>query len=114
MKLSSRDGHAAQCGLGMKPPRFLTEGDVVEASIEELGRQRQYVRIYAGCARSSISPPMIRPSSSRSGQSAGKIRPEPSPLTIVQPEQARSHARIPSSRITSDKENHGSLIRYGP
>ena len=42
----------------------------------------------------------------RPGQSAAKIRPEPGPLTIVQPEQARSHARIASSRITSDKENH--------
>jgi len=28
-------------GLGMKPPRFLTEGDVVEASIEGLGRQQK-------------------------------------------------------------------------
>jgi hypothetical protein len=27
-------------------------------------------------------------------------------LTIVQPEQARSHAQIPSSRIISDRENH--------
>jgi hypothetical protein len=42
----------------------------------------------------------------RPGQSAGKIRLEPGPLTIVQPEQARSHAQIPSSRIISDRENH--------
>ena len=31
-------------GLGMKPPRFLRPGDVVELGIEGLGRQRQEVR----------------------------------------------------------------------
>lgn len=31
-------------GMGMKPPRFLIEGDVVELEIEGLGRQRQEVR----------------------------------------------------------------------
>jgi 2,4-diketo-3-deoxy-L-fuconate hydrolase len=28
-------------GLGMKPPQYLSEGDVVELEIEHLGRQRQ-------------------------------------------------------------------------
>ncbi|WP_026758343.1 fumarylacetoacetate hydrolase family protein [Sediminimonas qiaohouensis] len=31
-------------GMGMKPARFLTEGDVMELEIEGLGRQRQEVR----------------------------------------------------------------------
>mgnify|MGYP000376682743 CR=1 FL=1 len=31
-------------GMGMKPPRFLAEGDVMELEIEGLGRQRQEVR----------------------------------------------------------------------
>jgi 2,4-didehydro-3-deoxy-L-rhamnonate hydrolase len=31
-------------GLGMSPPRFLVEGDVMELEIEQLGRQRQTVR----------------------------------------------------------------------
>jgi 2,4-diketo-3-deoxy-L-fuconate hydrolase len=31
-------------GLGMKPPRYLKHGDVVELSIEGLGRQRQLCR----------------------------------------------------------------------
>ncbi|HHZ07318.1 MAG TPA: fumarylacetoacetate hydrolase family protein [Rhizobiales bacterium] len=31
-------------GMGMKPPRFLKAGDVVELGIEGLGRQRQTVR----------------------------------------------------------------------
>ena len=31
-------------GLGMHPPRYLQEGDVMELSIEGLGRQRQVVR----------------------------------------------------------------------
>jgi 2,4-didehydro-3-deoxy-L-rhamnonate hydrolase len=31
-------------GLGMSPPRFLAEGDVMELEIEQLGRQRQVVR----------------------------------------------------------------------
>ncbi len=30
-------------GMGMKPPRYLKPGDVVEASVEGLGRQRQVV-----------------------------------------------------------------------
>lgn len=30
-------------GLGMKPPRYLKDGDVVELGIEKLGRQRQRV-----------------------------------------------------------------------
>lgn len=30
-------------GMGMKPPRYLRPGDVVEASVEGLGRQRQVV-----------------------------------------------------------------------
>jgi len=33
-------------GLGMKPPRFLKAGDVVELSIDGLGRQRQNVRAW--------------------------------------------------------------------
>jgi 2,4-didehydro-3-deoxy-L-rhamnonate hydrolase len=31
-------------GMGMKPPRFLTEGDVMELRIAGLGAQRQEVR----------------------------------------------------------------------
>jgi 2-keto-4-pentenoate hydratase/2-oxohepta-3-ene-1,7-dioic acid hydratase in catechol pathway len=31
-------------GMGMKPPRYLKDGDVVELSIERLGRQRQQCR----------------------------------------------------------------------
>lgn len=31
-------------GMGMKPPRYLREGDVVELSIEGLGKQRQVCR----------------------------------------------------------------------
>jgi len=31
-------------GMGMKPPRYLTEGDVMELQIERLGVQRQEVR----------------------------------------------------------------------
>jgi 2-keto-4-pentenoate hydratase/2-oxohepta-3-ene-1,7-dioic acid hydratase in catechol pathway len=30
-------------GMGMKPPRYLTEGDVMELGIEGLGHQRQLV-----------------------------------------------------------------------
>ena len=30
-------------GMGMKPPRYLTEGDVMELGIEGLGHQRQPV-----------------------------------------------------------------------
>jgi 2,4-diketo-3-deoxy-L-fuconate hydrolase len=33
-------------GLGMKPPRFLQPGDVMELEIEGLGRQRQTVRAW--------------------------------------------------------------------
>jgi len=36
-------GTPAGVGMGMKPPRYLRPGDVVEASIEGLGRQRQVV-----------------------------------------------------------------------
>jgi 2-keto-4-pentenoate hydratase/2-oxohepta-3-ene-1,7-dioic acid hydratase in catechol pathway len=31
-------------GMGMKPPRFLKPGDVVELGIEGLGKQRQQVK----------------------------------------------------------------------
>jgi 2-keto-4-pentenoate hydratase/2-oxohepta-3-ene-1,7-dioic acid hydratase in catechol pathway len=31
-------------GLGMKPPRFLKAGDVMELGIDGLGRQRQVCR----------------------------------------------------------------------
>ena len=31
-------------GMGMNPPQYLQEGDVVELSIEGLGAQRQQVR----------------------------------------------------------------------
>jgi 2-keto-4-pentenoate hydratase/2-oxohepta-3-ene-1,7-dioic acid hydratase in catechol pathway len=31
-------------GMGMQPPQYLREGDVVELTIEGLGRQRQHVR----------------------------------------------------------------------
>jgi 2-keto-4-pentenoate hydratase/2-oxohepta-3-ene-1,7-dioic acid hydratase in catechol pathway len=34
-------GTPAGVGLGMKPPRYLGAGDVVELEIEGLGRQRQ-------------------------------------------------------------------------
>jgi 2,4-didehydro-3-deoxy-L-rhamnonate hydrolase len=34
-------GTPAGVGLGMKPPRYLKEGDVVELAIDRLGRQRQ-------------------------------------------------------------------------
>jgi len=36
-------GTPAGVGLGMKPPRFLRPGDVIELGIEGLGRQRQQV-----------------------------------------------------------------------
>jgi len=36
-------GTPAGVGLGLKPPVFLKEGDVVELGIEKLGRQRQRV-----------------------------------------------------------------------
>ncbi|WP_372426341.1 fumarylacetoacetate hydrolase family protein [Salinarimonas chemoclinalis] len=35
-------------GLGMKPPRYLKEGDVVRLGIEKLGEQEQRVRAFAG------------------------------------------------------------------
>ena len=35
-------------GLGMKPPVFLKPGDVMELSVEKLGRQRQRVVAFAG------------------------------------------------------------------
>lgn len=35
-------------GLGMKPPRFLKPGDVMELGVEGLGTQRQEVRAYPG------------------------------------------------------------------
>jgi 2,4-didehydro-3-deoxy-L-rhamnonate hydrolase len=31
-------------GLGMKPPRYLKHGDLVELEIEQLGKQRQTCR----------------------------------------------------------------------
>jgi 2,4-diketo-3-deoxy-L-fuconate hydrolase len=39
-------GTPAGVGLGMKPPRYLRPGDVVELGIEGLGRSRQQVRAY--------------------------------------------------------------------
>ena len=36
-------GTPAGVGLGRKPPRYLAEGDVMELTIEGLGRQRQRV-----------------------------------------------------------------------
>ena len=48
----------------------------------------------------------------RARQSAGKMRPEPRSLTVIQPEQARSHCFF--LRINSEKENHQSLFRYRP
>jgi 2,4-didehydro-3-deoxy-L-rhamnonate hydrolase len=39
-------GTPAGVGLGMKPPRFLEDGDVVELGIEGLGSSRQRVRAY--------------------------------------------------------------------
>ncbi len=35
-------------GMGMKPPRFLAEGDVMELGISGLGRQRQVVKRWPG------------------------------------------------------------------
>lgn len=35
-------------GLGMKPPRFLKDGDAIRLGIEKLGEQRQRVRGYPG------------------------------------------------------------------
>ncbi|MGP9821325.1 fumarylacetoacetate hydrolase family protein [Salinarimonas sp. NSM] len=35
-------------GLGMKPPRYLKDGDVVRLGIEKLGEQEQRVRAYPG------------------------------------------------------------------
>lgn len=39
-------GTPAGVGLGLKPPRYLKEGDVVELGIEGLGQQRQLARSY--------------------------------------------------------------------
>ncbi len=39
-------GTPAGVGLGLKPPRFLTPGDVVELSIEGLGTSRQHAVAY--------------------------------------------------------------------
>jgi 2-keto-4-pentenoate hydratase/2-oxohepta-3-ene-1,7-dioic acid hydratase in catechol pathway len=39
-------GTPAGVGMGMKPPRYLTAGDVVELGITGLGKQRQTVRAY--------------------------------------------------------------------
>ena len=36
-------GHATWGRLGMKPPQYLKPGDIMELSIEGLGRQRQLV-----------------------------------------------------------------------
>jgi 2-keto-4-pentenoate hydratase/2-oxohepta-3-ene-1,7-dioic acid hydratase in catechol pathway len=33
-------------GVGMKPPRFLKAGDVVELGIEKLGQQRQVLKAH--------------------------------------------------------------------
>jgi 2,4-didehydro-3-deoxy-L-rhamnonate hydrolase len=43
-------GTPAGVGLGMKPPQFLKDGDVVELGIEGLGSARQRVRAYGGQA----------------------------------------------------------------
>ena len=37
-------GTPSDVGLGMKPPQYLKEGDVVESQIEGLGEQRQTCR----------------------------------------------------------------------
>lgn len=54
-------GTPAGVALGMKPPRFLQSGDVVELEIEGLGMQRQRVvasrRRVAADARDLIDPP---------------------------------------------------------
>jgi 2-keto-4-pentenoate hydratase/2-oxohepta-3-ene-1,7-dioic acid hydratase in catechol pathway len=39
-------GTPAGVGLGLKPPRYLKEGDIVELGIEGLGQQRQVARSY--------------------------------------------------------------------
>lgn len=50
MKLEPGDvittGTPPGVGMGMKPPRFLKGGEVVELGIEGLGRQKQQVRAY--------------------------------------------------------------------
>ena len=52
MKLEPGDvittGTPPGVGMGMKPPRFLKGGEVVELGIEGLGTQRQQVRAYPG------------------------------------------------------------------
>ncbi len=54
-------GTPAGVGLGMKPPRFLQPGDVVELEIQGLGTQRQEVRAsrhrVAPDARDLVDPP---------------------------------------------------------
>ena len=37
-------GTPAGVGMGQEPPRYLTDGDVLELEVEGLGRQRQTVR----------------------------------------------------------------------
>ena len=39
-------GTPAGVGLGLKPPRYLQPGDVVELGIEGLGQQKQVARAY--------------------------------------------------------------------
>lgn len=41
-------GTPAGSGIGLKPPMFLKDGDVMELGIEGLGKQRQVVKAYSG------------------------------------------------------------------
>lgn len=41
-------GTPAGVGMGMKPPQFLNEGDVIELGVEKLGRQRHVVHEHGG------------------------------------------------------------------
>jgi 2,4-didehydro-3-deoxy-L-rhamnonate hydrolase len=41
-------GTPAGVGMGMKPQRFLTSGDVMELTVEGLGHQKQIARAYSG------------------------------------------------------------------
>ncbi len=41
-------GTPAGVGLGMKPPKYLVPGDVMELGVEGLGTQRQVAQAYAG------------------------------------------------------------------
>ena len=57
-------GTPAGVGLGMSPPRFLRDGDIIDVEVERLGKQRSRVRIPAAGA-----PPCIQ--GTQTGQMQG-------------------------------------------